>query len=185
MKEFIVYISQFGNFNQQQVDFISKKAKTLQLKKGECFWEAGKIPQQIGFLLEGVIRVYNCDENGKELTRYFIGENNLIADWEGYKTIFYLQALTDCKLVMFSRKDWKEICATINGWDNTIQKIISKHHLEKLERRSSLITQDATTRYTEFLHTFSSLVNRVPLAYVASYLGINQGSLSRIRKNIH
>ena len=96
----------------------------------------------------------------------------------------YLQAITDTELVVFSKKDWKEIADTIIGWENIIQKITAKQHRQKLKRRSPLIDQDATTRYLEFIENFPNLVNRVPLSYIASYLGITQSSLSRIRKNI-
>lgn len=96
----------------------------------------------------------------------------------------YLQAVTDCKLVVFSKKNWKEISETIVGWEVIVQKIMAKHHREKLERRSELVSQDATTRYLDFIEKFPTLANRVPLSFIASYLGITQSSLSRIRKNI-
>ena len=53
MKEFIAYISQFGNFNQQQIDFISKKAKTLELHKDEYLVEAEKYLTRVSFVIEG------------------------------------------------------------------------------------------------------------------------------------
>ncbi|WP_445430793.1 hypothetical protein [Chryseobacterium indoltheticum] len=53
-----------------------------------------------------------------------------------------------------------------------------------MDRRSPLVSEDATTRYLSFLEKFPKVANRVPLSYVASYLGITQQSLSRIRKNI-
>ncbi|MFY7814378.1 MAG: Crp/Fnr family transcriptional regulator, partial [Chryseobacterium taeanense] len=46
------------------------------------------------------------------------------------------------------------------------------------------ITEDATTRYLKFLEIYPTAVNRIPLSYIASYLGVTQSSLSRIRKNI-
>ncbi len=188
MKEFIEFILQFGNLSHQQTDFISKKAKELALNKDEFFWEAGKYVLQIGFITHGILRIYYYNNKGDEHTRYFIEENHLILDGDSNETNYmpaeYLQAVTDCKLVVFSKKDWKEISDTIVDWDNIIQKITAKHHREKLERRSELISQDASTRYLEFIEKFPTLVNRVSLLYIASYLGITQQSLSRIRKNI-
>src|SRR5690606_27744248 len=96
----------------------------------------------------------------------------------------YLSAITDCQLVVFSKRDWREITNTILGWDAIVQKIITKYHREKMERRSELVSQDATTRYLDFIEKFPNLANRIPLSYIASYLGITQSSLSRIRKNI-
>ena len=96
----------------------------------------------------------------------------------------YLQAIEDCKMVVFPKQDWKEISEIIIGWDNIIQKIIAKHHTEKIRKRSDLISQDATERYLGFLEKFPTLANRIPLSYIASYLGMTASSLSRIRKNI-
>jgi len=189
MKAFTEYILQFDHLNKQQIDFISKKASLLALSKDEYYWEAGKAVRQIGFIFEGVLRVYYYTNKGEENTRYFVDENHLILDGHPSVTNYvpseYLQAITDCKLIVFSKKDWKEISDTIVGWDSIIQKIITRYHAEKLERRSPLVSQDATTRYLEFMESFPMLVNRIPLSFVASYLGITQQSLSRIRRKIH
>lgn len=188
MKKFIEYILQFGNLNQQQIDFILKKANEIELRKDEYFWEAGKLVTQVGFITHGILRICYYNNKGEEITRYFVDEKHLIVDWINYETNMavseYLQAATDCKLIVFSKQDWKEISDTIIGWDNIVQKINAKNHIEKFERRSPLVSQDATTRYTEFMEKYPTLANRVPLSYIASYLGITQSSLSRIRKNI-
>lgn len=188
MEKFIDYVLQFGNLNKQQIDLITGKATELELRKDDYYWEAGKTVKQIGFLTDGVIRVYYYDSKGVEYTRYFIDENLLILDGPNldgnYTPSEYLQAVTDCKLIAFSKKDWKEISDTIIGWEKIIQKINNKQHTEKIKRRSILVSQDAATRYSEFIDKFPTLANRVPLSYIASYLGITQSSLSRIRKNI-
>jgi len=188
MEKFIEYILQFGNLNKQQIDLITSKASEIELHKDDYYWEAGKTVKQIGFLTDGVLRVYYYNNKGEEITRYFIDENHLILSGntidEMYTPSEYLSAITDCKLVVFSKPDWKEISKTIIGWDTILQKIVAKYHSEKIARRSELISQDATERYLDFIQKFPTLVNRVPLAFIASYLGITQSSLSRIRKNI-
>ena len=188
MVTFIQYILQFGNLNPTQIELIKSKGKEITLEKDELYWEAGKTVKQIGFLMDGIIRVYYYNNKSEEITRYFIDENHLILSGNTIDEVFtpseYLSAITECKMVVFAKKDWKEICETIIGWDLIIQRIISKYHQEKISRRSELVSQDATTRYLDFMEKFSTLVNRVPLSYIASYLGITQSSLSRIRKNI-
>ncbi|WP_028298634.1 Crp/Fnr family transcriptional regulator [Olivibacter sitiensis] len=188
MEEFINYLLQFGNLNQQQIGLIKSKATEIELHKDKYYWEAGKTVKQIGFLTDGVIRVFYYNNKGEEITRYFIDENHLILSGNTVAEVFtpseYLSALTDCKLVVFSKQDWKDLSETIIGWDSIVQKIITKHHSEKITRRSELVSQDGTERYLDFMQKFPTLVNRVPLAYIASYLGITQSSLSRIRKNI-
>ncbi|MFH6996132.1 Crp/Fnr family transcriptional regulator [Flavobacterium sp. FlaQc-48] len=188
MKEFIEYILQFGNLNQQQIDLISKKATELDLPKDEYFSEAGKVSKQVGFVLDGIVRVCYYNNKGEEITKYFIEENNLVVDLESFDneipSMAYVQAITNCRLIVFSRKDWLELSDTIIGWDAIVHKIISKALRQKVERRSPLVSEDATTRYLMFLEIYPNVVNRIPLSYIASYLGVTQSSLSRIRKNI-
>jgi len=188
MKEFIDYILQFGNLNKQQTDFIMSKAKTLELHKDEYFSEAGKIPRQVGFILEGIFRFCYYNNKGEEITYYFIDENSFVADYQRFEAQAaaseYVQAVTDCKLLVFSKKDWDDISNTIVGWDKIVTKIYNKCMTEAIDRRSPLVSEDATTRYLSFIEKFPTLLNRVPLSHIASYLGITQQSLSRIRKNI-
>ncbi len=184
MKEFIEYILQFGNLNQQQIDFISKKARVSELQKDTYFAEAGKVLTQVAFIVEGILRICYYNNKGEEITRYFFDENHLLFNVNNEPFTEYIQAANDCKLLVFSNRDWKEISNTIVGWEAIIQKITTKTLTEKLERRSPLVEQDATTRYLMFMEKFPTFANRVPLSYIASYLGITQSSLSRIRKNI-
>lgn len=188
MKEFIDYILQFGHLNKQQIDFIVSKAAILNIKKDEYFSEAGKVPKQVGFILEGVVRFCYYNNKGQEITHHFIDELNFVSDQQKFEAQIvasdYIEAVTECKLLVFSKKDWDDISNTIVGWDAITALILKNCLLKTIERRSPLVSEDATTRYLSFIQKFPALANRIPLSYIASYLGITQQSLSRIRKNI-
>lgn len=187
MKELIAYILQFGNLNKQQIDLVKGKAKAISLQKDDYFSEAGKIPKQVGFVVEGVLRGCYYTHKGEEITRCFIGENSLVVDYVNFEANVvsseYLQACTDCKLIVFSKPHWEEISQIVVGWDNIKNKMVQLCMYQK-SRKGPVVSQDATTRYLEFLKNYPSLINRIPLNYIASYLGVTQQSLSRIRKNI-
>jgi len=188
MDAFINYILQFGNLNKQQIEFILSKSKTLELQKENYFSEAGKIPRYVGFLLEGVTRFCYYNNKGEEITYSFVDENNFVSDQQRFESQVvaseYIQAITNCKFIVFSKKNWDEIGNTVVGWKDIEHLIIKNCLLKAIERRSPLVSEDATTRYLSFIETFPGLINRVPLSQIASYLGITQQSLSRIRKNI-
>ncbi|MEO8533394.1 MAG: Crp/Fnr family transcriptional regulator [Flavobacterium sp.] len=188
MKELVEYILQFGNLNQQQIDLILKKAKEIEIPKDQYFSEAGKISVQVGFILDGIMRVCYYNNQGEEITKYFIDENNLVVDLESFNNSIcssaYVQAVTDCKLIVFSKQDWDELLNTIVGWDAIVHKFTMRALMLKIDRRSPLVSEDATTRYLSFMEKYPKILNRIPLSYLASYLGITQSSLSRIRKNI-
>lgn len=185
MEELIEHILQFGNLNKQQIELILTKSTETELRKDDYFVEAGSTFNQVVFILEGIFRIYYYNKKGDEITKYFIDENHLFSNpYKEEPLTEYIQAVTDCKLIIFSKKDWDELSDTIVGWDKIVNKIFQKGLIEKLDRRSSLVSEDAKTRYLTFLEKFPTLANRVPLSYIASYLGITQQSLSRIRKNI-
>jgi len=188
MKAFIDYLLQFGNLNRHQTDLIMSKAEMLELHKDDYFSEAGKIPKQVGFILEGVVRFCYYNNKGQEITHHFIDENNFVSDQQKFEAQVvaseYIQAVTDCKMLVFSKKDWDDIGNTIVGWDSITGLIMKNCLLKTIERRSPLVSEDATTRYLSFIEHFPGLVNRIPLSHIASYLGITQQSFSRIRKNI-
>ena len=187
MEKLIEYILQFGNLNKQQIALITDKVIEIELIKDAYFSEAGKIPRQVGFVLEGVIRGCYYNNKGEEITRCFISENNLVVDYPNFEansnSAEYLQASTDCKLIVFSKQNWEELSHTIVGWDNIKNKMVQQCLYQK-SRKNPVISNDATTRYLEFLKNYPTLVNRIALSHIASYLGITQQSLSRIRKNI-
>lgn len=188
METLINYLLQFGNLNKQQIDFVRSMSTELRLRKEDYFSEAGKIAKQVGFVLEGILRVCYYNNNGEEITTYFIDENNFVVDLDSFDNQIpssgYVQAIMDCKLIVFSKQNWEEIANTIVGWESIVNKIVKKSLIQKIERRSPLVSEDATTRYLAFIEKYLQLVNRVPLSYLASYLGVTQSSLSRIRKNI-
>lgn len=187
MEELTRYILKFGSIGKQEMELIWSKSSTLSIAKGDYFSEAGKIPKQVGFIIEGVIRGYYCNDEGAEITRCFITEESLVCDYVNFEantvSVEYLHAVTDCRLVVFSRTDWEELSKTVAGWDNVKNKMVHLCMYEK-SRKGPVVSQDATTRYLQFLQNYPTVINRVPLSHIASYLGVTQQSLSRIRKNI-
>jgi CRP-like cAMP-binding protein len=189
MEAFINYLLLFGDLNAQQIDFIKSKGVERELKKGTFYSEAGTIPREIIFLLEGIVRISYYNNKGDDITKYFIDENNLVVDimsyQQGMPSSAYIECITDLKYISFSKEALNDISLTIIQWDTIMSKIIAKALAEKVNRISPMLSEDATERYRNFLTKFPGMANRIPLSYLASYLGITQSSLSRIRKNFN
>jgi CRP-like cAMP-binding protein len=71
MERSIGYIPQFGSLNPQQIDLVIKKTKELEISKDGYFSEAGKIARQVGFIVEGVVRVCHYNNKGGEITKNY------------------------------------------------------------------------------------------------------------------
>ncbi len=130
MESFIQYLLQFAQLNEQQIDLIRSKAIFKEIKKDEYFQEAGKIPREVAFLTEGIVRICYYNNKGDEITKYFIDENNLIVDINSYNQNIpssgYIQAIADCKFIVFSKEAMKELSMTILIWDDLINKILKQ-----------------------------------------------------------
>ncbi|PUZ26422.1 Crp/Fnr family transcriptional regulator [Chitinophaga parva] len=187
MDELIAYILKLGQVDEQGIAHIREHASYMELPKDGYFSKVAHIPQQVGFILEGVIRGYYYNAAGEQVTRCFIAENSLVADYihfeAGTRSSEYLQACTPCRLIAFEKKDWEALSHLVEGWDAIKHKMVHLCMYQK-SRKGPVISQDATTRYREFMENYPTLIQRVPLSYIASYLGVTQQSLSRIRRNM-
>ena len=190
MNDFLAYVSQFGPLTQPQQDAIAHQASRVTLRKGDYFIAPGTGAQRrVGFVEAGVLRIFSATEAGEDITRYFVEERHPlldVPDAEGEEGISCcsMQAVTECQLVVFTAQQWQAFAQFIPGWEGIAHQI-SVHALrEKMVRIVPLVTQDAAARYRTFLAQYPQLANRVPLAYLASYLGMTPSSLSRVRKQI-
>lgn len=182
------FLLRFQHFTPQQLAWISSQAVERRFKAGAYFAEAGRVAQEIGFVVNGVFRVCYFDKDGHDVTKYFLEENNFVVDLHSYQhqlpSTEYVQAVTEAHVLVFSAHAWQSFAATIVDWHKAESKFISKALLEKVRRLSPLVNEKATERYRHFLEEFPGLANRVPLSCLASYIGVTPQSLSRIRNRL-
>jgi len=180
------FLLRFQHFTPQQLQWIGSQAVERRFKAGAYFAEAGRVAQEIGFVVSGVFRVCYFDKDGNDITKYFIEEDNFVVDLQSYQhqlpSTEYVQAVTEAQVLIFTARTWQSFATTIVDWHKVESKLISRALLEKVRRLSPLVNENATTRYQHFLKEFPALANRIPLSYLASYIGVTQQSLSRIRR---
>ena len=188
MDSLINHLLQYGNLNEPQIELIKSEVEVLSLEKDAYFSEAGKIANRVGFIRKGILRVCYYDKAGTEITRYFVDEHNFAVDLNSFQNRIpsgeYIQAIVPTDLYVFSAPSLQNLSATIIDWDRIVAKITSKALMEKVNRISPMLAEDAKIRYLAFFDRFPSLANRIPLHYLASYIGITKHSLSRIRREI-
>lgn len=188
MQSLIDFILQYGQLNVQQLELLKQHMSVLKLDRGAYFSEAGKIAKQIAFVEQGILRVCYYNKEGEEVTKYFIDEKNFVVDINSYTNQIpsteYIQAIVPTELYVFEKKSLDTLSNTIIGWDTIVAQITNKALIDKVGKVSPMMAEDAKTRYLEFFNRFPKLANRIPLNYLASYIGITKNSLSRIRKEI-
>ncbi len=158
------------------------------LPKGAFFIRAGEQPQKLGLVLKGLFRYLYIDREGNEYTKSFLPEGNFLTAYssmiKGEGSYFFIEALEDSEILVFSYADWQNLRAAGTVWKDFLLVQLERAFMMKEQRERDLLLFDAETRYLNFTRDFPGLITRIKQHQVASYLGIKPESLSRIKKNI-
>jgi CRP-like cAMP-binding protein len=166
---------------------LKKNIEEVSLPKHNIIIGTDKVEKNIYFIKKGIARTFsNIDDN--EITFSFGKEGDTIASLKSYitnqKGYENIELLEDCELYKLNTKNLQALFnenIEIANWGRKF----AEHELIKAEERHiSRQIGTATERYIELLKNYPDLIQRVQLGHIASYLGITQVSLSRIRTNI-
>lgn len=171
-----------------QENRLLKLGKEVVLKKGENFIGEGEVPKKFAFVSKGLFRYYYVDSKGNEFTKGFFEENVFLSSYSAMigsrESFFSIEALEDSSLVVFEYNHWKELFKQHNCWSLLLIAILEKGFTKKETREREFLLFDAEERYKSFLKNYPSLDLRVKQLMIASYLGITNAALSRVRKKM-
>lgn len=181
------YFNDRFQLTAEEWDNVSHCIKRKTLNKGEFFIEQGRTCKNSGFVLEGVLRYFSYDNEGNDPTCYFSYENQYITDPFAFRkqaaSDMNLQAVTKSVIAVISYDKDKELLSIFPRWMDITNQLLLDVSMN-FANQKELLAMNASKRYDYFTEKFPTVASRVPLQYVASYLGIKQPSLSRVRKNI-
>lgn len=183
----IGYLSFFHPISKECAAYIKKQAFECRLKKYELLHVSGTICPYVYFVVKGILRGYIVD-NKKKITTWITSENQLISSIRGFllqlPTPENIEALEDCVLIGLRHADLEYAYQHFPEF-NVVGRKISEYYYTFAEDRAFICRLSrATDRYNYFMINNNHLVNRIPLTYIASYLGISLETLSRIRSRL-
>jgi CRP-like cAMP-binding protein len=185
----------FMKFGQEQFHLTKEEgemiAEYFQLEsfpKNEYFVSQGKVCRKLAFISEGVMRYCMFRDDGSDVTCFFMCENDFVGDPDSFfaqkPTDKNAQALTDCQLITISYDNMQRLLRELPRGKEILAAIDHYVTMKLLYQRTFLLNLDASVRYHEFVREYSNVLQRVPLSYIANFLGITQQSLSRLRKQM-
>lgn len=158
------------------------------VQRNEMIMHSGEAPKCTVFVLKGCLRQYIVSEKGDEHIVYFAEERHFISDLTamGSGTIsnYNLQATEKSELLIASVTNWELAFKQFPWWAHAFMKGQQKWTAKMQEQIVGSISETAETKYLKLLKTRPTLFQRLPQHYIASFLGINPETLSRIRKKI-
>jgi CRP-like cAMP-binding protein len=167
------------------IALLSEEAILLHLPKGTLVLKADKIEHYLYFIQKGIVRAFS-DHNEDIITFWFGQEGDVILSMNNYvnnqKSYENIELLENCVLYKISIQYLQKLYYSHIDIANWGRKLIERELLKTENRMISREVLTAKQRYQELLQFQPELLQRVPLKYIASYLGITPVSLSRIRK---
>lgn len=159
----------------------------IHLPKGQLLFHADKIEKNIYFISKGIARVYYYLK-ASEVTLCFATEGEALISLKsyvenkpGYENIELLAA---CELYQLKTSDLLRLYQEDTEIANWGRKLIEQEWLKTEATLMSRQFKTALERYTELIEIHPQLLLRVPLRHIASYLGVSQVTLSRIRAQV-
>jgi len=165
---------------------IADKYIPCTISRNEYLLKEGTVCNESHFIEEGMMRAYSYDLEGNDITTRLLCKRN---PHQRSAVLFYkkafkenIQALTDCQTWYMTYEDMQASFHSIPEYREFGRQNIINHYSQLKERMLSMLQQTAEQRYAGLLHSNPGILQQAPLKYIATYLGITDTSLSRIRK---
>lgn len=169
---------------------VSDCFKTKKIYKGEHLFRMDDKVDNFYFLIDGLARYYYLTTDGKEFNKSFAEKQghligSILASSKDTGSPYFVEALSNMTVLYISYKDFISFGKKYSQWNDLILRIYENLIIKKERREADFLLLHAQNRYEKFLDEYSMIVDIVPNYHIASYLGITEVALSRIRKQMN
>lgn len=165
---------------------IRQTFKPIFVSKDTILESAGKVPQFHNFIVSGYLRNFHMDEEGNEITTDLNNSSRFFTSYQHFmnRTVSHenIHCITNCEILRITLEDAQRTAITSQTQREFTIKLFEKLLFEAKQRNWEMANLTAEKRYQKFAKENPNIIQNVPLGYIASYLGITQRHLSRLRK---
>jgi CRP/FNR family transcriptional regulator, anaerobic regulatory protein len=185
MPELENFIKYYCDLKPEELDYVSNKFSHRTVRKNQYLLKKGQICDEFIYTVKGCFRQYLKDKQENEITTWIVFDDMIATEISGFisrlPTQFYISAITDADIRTISRMDLYTLYEEIPAFQEFGRKIAEEVAIGAINRVVSHLTESAVDRYSSLLQK-SDYMQKIPLKYLASFLGITVSSLSRLRK---
>jgi CRP-like cAMP-binding protein len=177
-------------YNFKEFDWAEtvSRFEPLKIKAKDLFLETGKVATRLGYLRKGLMRSFIYDDRANDITTHFFKEGTVVISMKSFNDQVpsreNIVALEDCELDVISHQQMMELMERVPAWRQIAKDVDEFKYNQLMNRSIQLQTLTAAERYQLFITKHPEILQRVALRHIASYLGIDIATLSRIRKSI-
>lgn len=184
MKQLFQFFQHFNTLSKEAEKAITDIITILTIDKKKELQSIGHTCKTIYFINKGCARIYYL-KDGIDITESFSFENNIIVRVEslftGKPSQKAIEILEDAEIIAINAQQLFKLYDTYPAVERLFRKIFEAAYVETVNRIEGIQFHTAEERYNALIAQTPNVLMRVPLKYIASYLGITQVSLSRIR----
>lgn len=183
-KRMTAVLKEFGNSTDSERNELAGLFDVVHIPKKTSVIRPGENTDKVYFIIKGMVRIYYY-KNRKEITNQFMTEDHFFAPvyhmFTGKENPNYYQAMEDTIALAARYSDMERLYARSHNLEHTGRKLIEFYYAVFLKQSYDLMFLTAEERYNIFVRENPELLKRLPLRHIASYLGIQHETLSRIR----
>lgn len=177
-------IEKIVKLTDDEFRFVMSHFTARTLKKHQYLVQAGDPAPNDHFVVKGLLRSFYIDDSGKTHILQFAMEDWWISDPQAYhnkmSATLNIDCLEDTRIYYISIDNREKLCADLNKMEYFFMKKTTAGYIALQKRILSLMSQRAEERFAQFFQLYPTLLQRVPKALIASYLGITRETLSRL-----
>ena len=185
---FVELFCSYADFQEKALDELFSLLTIKTIKKGTEIVLQGKPNTKDYYLFNGILREFLIDENGNEITLNFHYNQSIITPnfcrTNKKISLFTIQALSDCTIAEIESTRIEKYRVENIEFFNASAQIITKLFKNNVQRQVIQTTYSGKNKLEQLRIDFPGLENYIPHSYIASYLGITNVSLSRLRKHM-
>ena len=185
MKELIKKIRNGQDLSQQAEEYLYSISAEKIFPKGAVLIRQAQTVNKIFFVVDGCLRSYCTDKNGKEHTLQFGIKNWWISDYIAFHNnepaTLTVECLKESTVIEFNAKTLNDIFIPFPEYEPFQRNLLERHVVSLHKRILNQLQLTATERYELFLEEYPDIEQYTRNYHIASYLGVTQESLSRIR----
>jgi CRP-like cAMP-binding protein len=181
------WLEDFIKVSDEELAEINKITETTEVKANEVVLRQGQVSDRIGLLLKGALRTYFTDSQGNDKVVGFAFEGQPLIAVDSFfnqlPSSVTSVALEPCVIIWTDLERYTSFTSKFPQYNKVLISALAKWFAEGKDRMEYLHQPSAKAKYERMCQLQPKIVERVPLKYIASYLGITQETLSRIRGN--
>lgn len=181
---FIQSLDRIHPLSSEVKSYLSQHIQLKSYKKNDIIHAAGTVFDSIYYIKKGVLRGF-YQYNSKEITTWFSQENQLAACISSFNNYGpskeSIQVIEDAEVYVLKVSLLQDLYNRFPEFNYIVRILYQEYLMEAEERAFIARLTEASLKYDHFVTTYGNLLRRIPLKYVASFLGMTLETLSRIR----